>query len=455
MEAGEILDNRYRLTNRLGRGGGGEVFSAWDDFLKRDVAIKFVFLQIDSGGGFAELRKEAQILSSLRHRNIVSLYAIGASEKGDPYLVMELVSGKTLDDLINSDGPLSALMVLDIFVQLSDALSHAHHLGIMHRDIKPPNIMLVADADGRPQAKLLDFGIAKATGSQNQTKTATGLVVGTPQYMSPEYCLGQRYDQRCEIYSLGLIMWEALTGIQANQGENAVAAMHNAINEVLPAFSEACPERVIPEALENVVYRAISKDPQARYQSALDLHNDLESIQKSLAQGLTMPRIELPAKARPGAKRFSARLTAKSALAFVLITCVVLTSFLLVARVLKPDLFQSPKPSRVPQSPDSQAADSTPTTPEGLESAEFCLEWGDMAEERGHRRQAEAFYRKAIHAAEKENNPTLMTYAQLKLSLHKKDHAHASQFAKALLEDKSLAESLSPTRIEEVKSALK
>jgi serine/threonine protein kinase len=305
MEAGVTIDDRYRLTNRLGRGGGGEVFSAWDDILKRDVAIKFVYLsesQSHGSPGFGDLRKEAQAASLLSHANIVSLYAIGVQPSGDPYLVMELVKGKTLDSIINSEGPLPVPLCVLVFGQLCDALGQAHKQEVFHRDIKPQNIMIGEGSEGEPLAKLLDFGLAKMTNSKSQVETVTGLVVGTPWYMSPEYCQGKKYDERCDIYSLGMVLYEALSGKRANSADNAVAAMHKSIHDNPEPFSSVCPQRSIPEALQNVIWRAIAKDPSKRYQSAAAMKSDLEAIGQSLERGLAMPSIDAPKRVRTAFK---------------------------------------------------------------------------------------------------------------------------------------------------------
>jgi tetratricopeptide (TPR) repeat protein len=308
VETDTVVDDRYRLKRRLGRGGSGEVFSAWDDLLNRGVAIKFVFASDDhkdDSVGFSDLRTEAKAASGLHHKNIVSLYAIGVNQDtGNPYLVMELVTGTTLQSLVNTEGPLPVLAAVDIGIQLCEALSHAHKQGVYHRDIKPQNIMVAFDQDGRMVPKLLDFGLAKLA-SQNQAITATGMVMGTPWYMAPEYCLGNKYDQRCDLYSLGLVIYECLSGVQANKADNPVAAMHKAMTELPAPFSEVCPELTIPIAVQDLLARLFAKNPEDRYQSASELQKDLESIKQSLAAGTKMPVIEVPKGARTtGNRRF-------------------------------------------------------------------------------------------------------------------------------------------------------
>jgi serine/threonine-protein kinase len=245
----------------------GMVYRGWDEVLEREVAVKTLTVE---GTLDEESRQrfqiEARAAARLQHANIVTVFELG-EDRGLPFIAMELLPGVDLETLVRSGEPLLLEEKLEIMVQVLRGLHFAHEHGIVHRDIKPGNIMLVA----RGQVKIMDFGIARMR--VGDVKTSTGIVLGTPKYMSPEQVEGSPVDQRSDIFSLGIVLYEMLTGVRLFSGEDAPQIMHNvAHGEHEP------PTRVIPglpAMLDFIVARALKKDPTVRYQDAYDLAADL------------------------------------------------------------------------------------------------------------------------------------------------------------------------------------
>ncbi|MBA4079591.1 MAG: hypothetical protein C0508_31485, partial [Cyanobacteria bacterium PR.023] len=230
---GMVIDQSYRLNKVIGQGAMGVVFSCTHLVLQKDYALKFLLASDLSSEAWSRFQVEAKALARLNHRGIVGIHNMGVHHgraQGDdiecdtPYYVMDLLSGENLDDLLRKSGPLTLKQALDYFIQVADALHSAHAQGIVHRDIKPSNLMLLRDKNEHiTQIKVVDFGIARVnrSGHGSQSQTATGLVFGTPYYMSPEQCRGERVDQRADIYSFGCTLFEALTGEPPFKGNNA------------------------------------------------------------------------------------------------------------------------------------------------------------------------------------------------------------------------------------------
>jgi serine/threonine protein kinase len=261
---------RYKIFNELGRGAMGIVYRAEDPALDRAVALKTIILS-DDADGRKEYQKrfalEARAAGKLTHPNIVTIYEFG--EEGDlAYLAMELLEGTDLRQRLK-EGSLSAAEAVEIAVQVADGLSFAHERGVVHRDIKPGNIMLLERGD----VKIMDFGVARMR--SDDFKTSTGIVLGTPRFMSPEQIVGSPVDQRSDIFSLGVVLYEMLTGVMMFAGDDSPQIAHN-----VTQLEHVSPSRHNPDVtsmLDFVVARALKKDPEVRYQNAYELAADLRT----------------------------------------------------------------------------------------------------------------------------------------------------------------------------------
>jgi serine/threonine protein kinase len=261
---------RYKVIAELGRGAMGVVYKAEDPNLDRTVALKTISLEKDAEGR-AEYRKrfmlEAKAAGKLTHANIVTTYDFGEVD-GMAYLAMELLEGTDLRKRVQQ-GPIPPLEAVEIGWQIAEGLAYAHHRGIVHRDIKPANIMLPE----RGPAKIMDFGLARMRLADH--KTSTGIVLGTPRYMSPEQISGQPVDHRSDIFSLGIVLWEMLTGRRLFSGTEMAQVSHSITYD-----EHEPPTRVnadLPAMLDFIVARALKKDPAVRYQDADEMAGDLQT----------------------------------------------------------------------------------------------------------------------------------------------------------------------------------
>ena len=266
---GTTLDGKYRLESALGQGGMGTIYRATHLMLDKPVALKLIKSDlVTSPDVVRRFQREARAASNLNHPHIAAAYDLGQTQDGTLYIAMELVNGPSLKDVIRSTGPLDAGRIGRILGQVASALSAAHKHGIIHRDLKPHNIML-ATAPGQGEiAKLLDFGIAKTFDEAGTQLTATGFVLGTPQYMSPEQAAGRPIDGRSDLYSLGIILFEMLVGDVPFNDPSTPAVLVKHLTEPAPAPSRRRPDLSIPAALEAVALRCLEKDPAARFQTA-------------------------------------------------------------------------------------------------------------------------------------------------------------------------------------------
>ena len=246
------------------------------------VAIKMLHAHlVTNPQSLMRFQQEAQAASALSHPNVIAVHDFGITPQGMPYLVMDYLEGTSLTDLIATEGNLPPERTCNIFIQACDALSHAHQKGIIHRDIKPSNIMLLDKDDNPDFVLIVDFGIAKLlpqSEKQGQHLTQTGEVFGSPLYMSPEQCLAGKLDHRADIYSLGCVIYEALTGSSPLSGASMIETMYLHLNEPALPFRKVRPDLSIPEALEAVVFKAMEKDPSARQQSMSALQDDLDNV---------------------------------------------------------------------------------------------------------------------------------------------------------------------------------
>jgi serine/threonine-protein kinase len=283
---------RYKVLGELGRGAMGIVYKAEDPNLDRVVALKTIIIANDADGA-AEYRKrfflEAKAAGKLNHPNVVTTFDCGDHD-GMAYLAMELVEGTDLRTRLTSDG-VTPFEAVDIVRQVAEGLAYAHERGVVHRDIKPANIMI----DEKGRAKLMDFGLARMRLADH--KTTTGMVLGTPRYMSPEQIAGEPVDARSDIFSLGIVLYEALTGTRLFSGEGIEQVQHSIMN-----VDPVPPTRVtpgIPAMLDFVVARALKRDPKVRYQEAREFAGDLatcvaelRSVENSADSGSRTVRME-------------------------------------------------------------------------------------------------------------------------------------------------------------------
>jgi serine/threonine protein kinase len=280
-DAATILGDRYELGPELGHGGMARVLRGTDRQLGRHVAIKVLSPPYDRDQAFVErFRREAHAAARLNHPNIVAVYDTG-SDDGTHYIVTELVEGETLAELLERGGSLPPQRAVDISTEITRALAAAHERGVVHRDVKPGNVMLTPDG----RVKVVDFGIARAAGVESGTRS--GLVLGSAPYISPEQARGEPGDERSDIYALGCVMYEMLTGQPPFTADTPVATLYLHVHEQAPPPSSVGQ---VPADLEAIVLRCLEKDPAARFQSATELEHALGAVDNSI------PTMPLPAE---------------------------------------------------------------------------------------------------------------------------------------------------------------
>jgi serine/threonine protein kinase len=288
---GTTLAGKYRIDARLNEGGMGTVYRGTHVLMDKTVAVKVLRPSLAADEKIvARFSREARAASRISHPNALSVTDFGEDESGHVFLVMEFLSGKTLKQLIRDEGPLPLARVVDITRQVGDALNAAHSQGVIHRDLKSDNIMLL-DTMSSDYAKVLDFGIAKINepdGPVDTNLTAPNLVIGTPQYMSPEQCSqDSEIDARSDIYSLGVILYEMLVGHVPFSGDSPTMVMMKHLQEPVPSVIEERND--VPPSVARVVARAMAKLPGNRYQNVAELVEDL-----TIAAGMTINRLGPP-----------------------------------------------------------------------------------------------------------------------------------------------------------------
>jgi beta-lactam-binding protein with PASTA domain/predicted Ser/Thr protein kinase len=273
MTTPQVLGERYEIGGVLGRGGMAEVHRGRDLRLGREVAVKVLRSDLARDPSFqVRFRREAQASASLNHPAIVAVYDTGEDRTATgatPYIVMEYVEGETLRDVLRREGPLDPQRAMSLAADICGALDFSHRNGIVHRDVKPGNVMITPQGS----VKVMDFGIARAVSDSAATMTSTAAVIGTAQYLSPEQARGEGVDARSDVYSLGCLLYELVTGAPPFTGDSPVAVAYQHVREDPRLPSSINP--AIPPELDAILMKAMSKNPANRYQSAADMRNDL------------------------------------------------------------------------------------------------------------------------------------------------------------------------------------
>jgi serine/threonine-protein kinase len=273
MTTPEVLGERYEIGGVLGRGGMAEVHRGRDLRLGREVAVKVLRNDLARDPSFqVRFRREAQAAASLNHPAIVAVYDTGEDRTpagATPYIVMEYVEGETLRDVLRREGHLSPQRAMSLSADICGALDFSHRNGIVHRDVKPGNVMITPQGT----VKVMDFGIARAVSDSAATMTSTAAVIGTAQYLSPEQARGEGVDARSDVYSLGCLLYELVTGAPPFTGDSPVSVAYQHVREDPRLPSSINPQ--VPRELDAILLKAMSKNPANRYQSAADMRNDL------------------------------------------------------------------------------------------------------------------------------------------------------------------------------------
>ncbi len=296
---GKVVAGHFQILSKIGEGGMSVVYKARHMLMNKEVALKMLHPHMIGREQSRErFRQEAQAVSQIDHANVVRIFDFGISEDNRPFIVMDFLDGVSLGDLIKASGPLELSRAIALFIQICDALAYAHNKGVIHRDLKPSNIIILKseqqdndDSDANnEQAKIVDFGIAKLMpheGTDAAALTQTGDVFGSPLYMSPEQCKGEKLDGRSDIYSMGCLMYETLTGKPPINGSNTLEILYRHMNEMPVSMKLVCPENKVPQALEAIIFKALAKEPSDRQASMRLLKNELEDFATSQGGALS------------------------------------------------------------------------------------------------------------------------------------------------------------------------
>ena len=280
---GAIVGGVFRIDSMVGEGGMGVVYAVEHTGLHRPFALKILTPYLVNEQTWLRFQAEAKTLATLNHSTFVKVYDLGIHEKLLPFYSMDLLDGKNIEEILMSSGPLSLGQTIEIFLHVLDGLAYAHRNNLIHRDLKPGNIMVCTarGGTGGRTIKILDFGISKlvsAAAEKSQKLTVAGEIFGSPYFMSPEQCLGNAVDARSDIYSIGCTIFETLTSFVPFEGENALEVMDMHQQAAPPSLSQVAPHLEFPPAIENVLARCLAKHPDDRYQSAKELAIDLTRI---------------------------------------------------------------------------------------------------------------------------------------------------------------------------------
>lgn len=285
---GKVFAHKYEIQAPLGRGGMSIVYRARHTAMDKVFALKILQMHLSTDAiSLRRFKQEAQTASNLNHPGIVCVHDFGEDGNGMPYLVMDYVEGSSLSDLIKKGGRLSCERFLELMQQVSSALTHAHENGIVHRDLKPSNI-IVSNVDGKETARILDFGIAKILSQSDEAQqlTQTGEVFGSPLYMSPEQCSGSAIDQRSDIYSMGCVMYEALSGKVPHMGDSIIETIHKHVNDSPPPLVAPQIDEGERQKIEVILLKCLAKKPEDRFQSMRELEAELRSLSLKSKRGI-------------------------------------------------------------------------------------------------------------------------------------------------------------------------
>jgi serine/threonine protein kinase len=303
-----VFKGKYEFLGVIGSGGMGVVYKAKQTMLDKLVAIKMLNATGFSVQDLRRFQQEARAARDLIHPNLIMIRDFGITDDGQPYMVFDFIEGSTLSEIIKKRGQLEIEFAVDIFIQVAKGLSHAHQRGVLHRDIKPSNIII---SEGNREVKIVDFGIAKVIDeTTTQQLTQTGEVFGTPLYMSPEQGAGKRLDARADLYSMGCVMYEALTAVPPLVGESAIYTIIKHQKEVPATLKEASLGKNFPASLEKTVAKLLAKNPDDRYQTAKELTEDLIRTKSSLG----LPSDQAVPQAKAPGRRIDLNISPISAL---------------------------------------------------------------------------------------------------------------------------------------------
>jgi eukaryotic-like serine/threonine-protein kinase len=291
---GTTLADKYRIETEIGRGGMSVVYRGRHEVMDRMVAIKMLQAQlVNDQTSIKRFKQEAKAASCLTHPNVITVYDCDVSPGGQPYLVMDLLEGESLSDIIRRENHVEEERALNIFIQACDALEHAHTKGVLHRDLKSSNIMLINQEGKTDVVKVVDFGIAKLmpnSGKQSQNLTQTGEIFGSPIYMSPEQCLGSHLDQRSDIYSMGAMLYESLMGQPPLMGDTIIDTMQMHVSTMPASFADMRHDLHIHPQFEDVVFKSLEKKPEDRYASMEQFRDALAHVARNLEMDKFNPR---------------------------------------------------------------------------------------------------------------------------------------------------------------------
>jgi serine/threonine-protein kinase len=296
---GRVIADKYEIRELVGKGGMGVVYKAKHLTLDRYVAVKVLKAELvyDEKSSL-RFQVEALAASRLKHPNVISVFDYGVSDSGQPYLVMDLIEGGSLTAVMEGEQPMDYRRAVPIFTQTCNALDHAHHHDIIHRDVKPSNIILIETEGQKDHVLIVDFGIAQlgVLAEDGMRLTQTGEIFGSPLYMSPEQCSGEKVDRRTDIYSLGAVMYELLTGVPPLMGKTSVDTIRRKMSENPRPFKIARPQVSVPSPIEGVVLKCLAIEPRHRFQSMEELKEALGQAMKgvevvTLAADTGMPEL--------------------------------------------------------------------------------------------------------------------------------------------------------------------
>ena len=299
---GKEVAGQFRIVEKIGKGGMGAVYRAEQPDMNRYVAIKILHSRYLSRSDLvSRFRREARAMSQLSHPNTARVFLYGQLDDGACYFVMEHLVGQNLAQMVRAEGALAPERAIRIMVQVCGALEEAHQAGIVHRDLKPENVFVTTQGGIRDFPKVLDFGLAKVTERQmrpgSMVLTQQGMVFGTPEFMSPEQAHGKTLDARSDIYSLGIILYELLTGKLPFDAKQPIEYIQLHANATPIPLSKRCPEAFFPPGLEEVVMKALAKDPAERYPSAAEFAIALEAVLQPRESREGLAPISLPTPA--------------------------------------------------------------------------------------------------------------------------------------------------------------